>query len=274
MPFTLSSFRVLAVAGLVATLWPSLAHAETICTVVMDADSGKFLVQNGRCDERHTPASTFKIPLAAMGYDAGFLKDAHQPVFAFQDGDPAWGGEAWKQPTDPERWLKYSVVWYSQRITRALGEQKLHAYATGFGYGNADFSGDPGKDNGLERAWIISSLKISPLEQVAFLKRLVKRQLPISARATDMTLAVVEKTTLPGRLVVSGKTGMAYPRQADGSLDESRPWGWFVGWTTHGDRTYVFARLMQDEKKTRGSTGVRCREALLAELPGILARQR
>jgi beta-lactamase class D len=41
---------------------------------------------------------------------------------AFKEGDPDWGGDNWRQPTDPTRWLKYSVVWYSQRITHALVE--------------------------------------------------------------------------------------------------------------------------------------------------------
>ena len=77
------------------------------------------------------------------------------PVLDYREGDPDWGGEEWKQPTDPTRWLKYSVVWYSQRITHALGAERLTAYANAFSYGNADFSGDPGKNNGLERAWII-----------------------------------------------------------------------------------------------------------------------
>jgi beta-lactamase class D len=105
-----------------------------------------------------------------MGFDSGFLNDEHDPTLPFREGYVDWGGDVWKQPTDAVRWLKYSVVWFSQRITSALGEEKLRDYAMRFGYGNADFSGDPGKNNGLERAWIGSSLKISPLEQLARLR--------------------------------------------------------------------------------------------------------
>jgi beta-lactamase class D len=240
--------------------------------VVVDANSGKTLVREGRCDQRHTPASTFKIALAAMGFDSGFLKDEHAPALPFRDGYPAWGGEAWKQPTDPTRWLQYSVVWYSQQVTHALGEAKLHDYATRFAYGNADLSGDPGKHNGLDRSWISSSLQISPREQVGFLRKLVTRTLPISPRATDMTLGVVEETKLPSGWVVKGKTGMAYPRKSDRSFDEAHPWGWFVGWATKENQIYVFARLIQDDAKTEGTAGVRCREAFLAEWPALLAK--
>ena len=260
-----------ALGLLAAGLLAAPAHARTICTVVADAASGKTVLEEGGCDQRYTPASTFKIALSVMGYDTGFLKDEHDPTLAYHEGYVDWGGENWKQPTDPVRWLKYSVVWFSQQITHALGAAKLHDYATAFGYGNADFSGDPGKNNGLERAWIASSLKISPLEQIAFLRKLVNRQLPVAPRATDMTLKVVERTELPEGWSVQGKTGMAYPRQADGSFDEAHPWGWFVGWARKDGRTFVFARLIQDDAKLAGTAGVRARDALLAELPSLLA---
>jgi len=262
--------RFAALALVAAGLLSSPAHARTICTVVADAGTGKTLVQDGDCAERYTPASTFKLALSVMGYDSGFLKDEHDPTLPYRKGYVDWGGENWKQPTDAVRWLKYSVVWFSQQLTHALGEKTLHGYAEKFGYGNADFSGDPGKNNGLERAWIASSLKISPLEQVAFLRKLVNRQLPVSAHATDMTLKVVEETALPGGWTVQGKTGAAYPRKPDYTFDEDHPWGWFVGWAKKDGRTLVFARLIQDEKKTEGTAGVRSRDALLAELPQLV----
>ncbi len=169
---TLCAAVTLAVAA------PFAVHSKTLCTVIADAASGKLLTEQGDCRTRVTPASTFKIPLAVMGFDAGILQDAHAPTLPFRAGYADWGGDNWKQPTDPARWMQYSVVWYSRVITHQLGTQRLENYAKDFGFGNADFSGDPGQNNGLDRAWIISSLKISPLEQIAFLTRLVNRQLP------------------------------------------------------------------------------------------------
>lgn len=112
--------------------------------------------------------------------------------------------------------------------------------AVKFGYGNADFSGDPGKHNGLERAWIASSLNI------------------------------VEKHPVRDGWTVHGKTGMAYPRKPDYTFDEDHPWGWFVGWAEKDGRTAVFARLVQDEKKMPGTAGNRTRDAMYAELPTLL----
>ena len=80
-----------------------------------------------------TPASTAKIAFAAMGYDAGFLKNEHDPTLPYKQGYVDWGGAAWRQPTDPVRWLKYSVVWFSQQVTHALGEMALHDYAAKLG---------------------------------------------------------------------------------------------------------------------------------------------
>lgn len=255
---------------LLAGCTSSVAYARTICTAVADAGSGQILVQQGNCTERVTPASTFKIAISLMGYDAGFLKDEHTPTLPYREGYVDWGGEAWKQPTDPTRWLKYSVVWYSQQVTHALGEARLAHYAKAFGYGNADLTGDPGQHNGLDRAWIGSSLKISPLEQVAFLEKFLKHELPVSATAFDMTSRIVETTPLASGWIVHGKTGMAYPRRADGTQDQLHPYGWFVGWATRGRDTVVFASLIQDEKKEQGTAGVRAKEAFLSQLPTLV----
>ncbi len=173
------------------------------------------------------------------------------PSLPFKKGYADWGGEEWRQPTDPERWLKYSVVWYSQHIARDLGADELTRYGKGFGYGNADFSGDPGKNNGLERSWISSSLKISPVEQVAFLRRLVNGALPVKPDAVEKTRAVVERFDAGDGWMLQGKTGSAFPRKADGTLDRAAGWGWFVGWAEKDGRRYVFARLDQDEKRER-----------------------
>ena len=240
------------------------AKADVVCTLVLDAATGSTLLEEGDCRSRVTPASTFKVPLAVMAYDAGILKDAHQPVMAFRSGDPAWGGAKWKRDTNPTDWLRYSVVWYSQRITHAIGAAALTRYARDLGYGNANFSGDPGLNNGLDRAWIASSLKISPQEQVAFIRALVMDALPVSIQAMQKARAIVERRQT-GNWVIHGKTGSAYPRRADRSLNYARGWGWYVGWGQKGDRTLVFVRLTQASKRTDGSPGNLTRDAFLRQ---------
>jgi beta-lactamase class D len=262
-------FRGAALSFIIFGLAASAAQARTICTVIADAGAGKVLVQQGDCSQRVTPASTFKIAISLMGFDSGFLKDEHSPTLPYREGYVDWGGAAWRQPTDPTRWIKYSVVWFSQRVTHFLGEARLHKYASDFGFGNADVSGDPGKNNGLDNSWISSSLKISPLEQIAFLQKIVNRQLPVTPHAFDMTSQITEVTQLPDGWDIHGKTGTAFPHNADGTDDEAHGQGWFVGWATKGSHTLVFARLIQDEKKGPSWPGPEARNTFLKEMPSL-----
>lgn len=265
----LRSLTLLAVMSVHAN-----THAAPICTLVSDARSGTILHQQGECSQRYTPASTYKLALSLMGFDSGFLRDAHQPVFEPRIGDPDWGGANWLRPTDPERWIRYSVVWYSQRITHALGRERLESYARAFAFGNADMSGDPGKGNGLDRAWIMSSLKVSPLEQLRFQERLATRQLPVSERAMAITAQLALIDQRPAGWQVHGKTGAAFPRKADGAFDEARGYGWFVGWAEKDGRLLAFVRLEQDEQEHATSPGIRVRDTLLEEWPRLAGERR
>lgn len=261
--------------GLAATLLLGLAggaQARTICTIVADAKTSEVLLEEGDCRARVTPASTFKIPLALMGFDAGVLEEPHAPVLSWKKGEPDWGGAAWKRPTDPAAWMKHSVVWYSQRITPQIGAAQLTRYATAFGYGNADFSGDRGKNNGLERAWISSSLKISPQEQIAFLTRFVNGKLPVKPKAMADTLAIIEEAGVVDGWRLKGKTGGAFPRKPDGSLDRLQGWGWFVGWADKAERKLVFARLIQGERQGSQSPGHISRSQVLRDWPEWISR--
>ncbi len=268
MTWWLVDLRIL-IALIAATLLSLPARADTVCTLILDASAADVLVEEGDCRSRVPPASTFKVPLAVMAYDAGMLTDAHDPVMAFQAGDPDWGGVDWTRDTDPADWMRFSVLWYSQRITEAMGQEALTHYARAFGYGNADFSGDPGFDNGLERAWIASSLQVSPLEQAAFLRGLVLDGLPVSSRAMRNARGIMQSWQ-SGNWTIYGKTGAAYPRRADRSFDYARGWGWFVGWAQDEDRTLIFVWLTQASRPTEMSPGNLTRDAFLADWSGLV----
>lgn len=259
--------RVVALALFLAVLSWAQAKAETIvvCTAVADAETGAMLIEEGDCDTRAPPASTFKIPISLMAFDAGFMKDAHAPALPFREGYADWV-PAWRSTTDPARWMAESVVWYSQLATQALGKERFGRYVEAFGYGNRDVSGDRGKDNGLTRSWLSSSLQISPREQLVFLRKLVRKELPVSDRALTMTRVLVDTGFQPSGWHVYGKTGAAPSKNPDGSVIEGRPWGWFVGWAEMEERTIVFARLTRDTVRPETSPGRAARAALLREL--------
>ena len=260
------ALSLLAIAALSAM--PALA-ADTQCTALADADTGRVLLQEGSCDERVPPASTFKIPIALMGYDAGMLQDAQNPTLPFKEGYADWV-KSWRADTGPIDWMRDSVVWYSQQVTLSLGIQRFAGYVEAFSYGNADVSGDAGKDNGLTRAWLSSSLRISPLEQIDFLMGLVRGELPVSAHAHEMTKAILPVANLPGGWTVRGKTGAAFASQANGKPDRNRPIGWYVGWAQKDGRTIVFARMRKHDSRQELTPGFGARDAMLKDLPAML----
>jgi beta-lactamase class D len=262
------SARCAWAAALLGLTVSAAAHAQ-VCTALTDAITGKVLKQEGACEQRVTPASTFKIALALMGYDSGYLTDEHLPALPFKEGYADWI-PSWRATTDPSSWIKNSVVWYSQLLTEWLGAQRLRHYVTVFAYGNQDLSGDRGQDNGLTRAWLTSSLQISPLEELEFLHRVLTRQLPVSARAYDMTGRITAVGTIEG-WEVHGKSGSGFRQGADGTPDRTRQVGWFVGWASRGTRVVAFARCLQDDTQESASAAKRARESLMQDLPGILA---
>jgi beta-lactamase class D len=258
----------------VLALWllvvPAAIHAAPLCTLLADAATTKVLRRTGaHCEQRFTPASTFKIPLSLMGYDSGFLTDEHLPAIPYHESS-ATQDPSWKTTVDPTSWIKNSVVWYSQQLTGWLGQERLTRYVTRFGYGNQDLSGNPGMNDGLTQAWLSSSLRISPLEQAVFLGKVATRQLPVSTRAYEMTGRLLFVGDLPNGWTVRGKTGTGFQMNDDGTADLSRQVGWFVGWAARGKRTIVFVYAVSDEQAQPTRAGLRARDTFMDQLPGLL----
>jgi beta-lactamase class D len=247
------------------------AKAATTCTLIVDAATGATQVRIGdRCDERQTPASTFKVPLALIGFDSGILQDAERPAWPFREGYADWD-PTWKRTTTPTSWMRDSVVWYSQELTRRLGAERFKEYVDRLDYGNRDISGHPGRGDGLTTAWLSSSLRISATEEVAFVRRLVRQELPVSRAATERTMAIMPSKIVDG-WTISGKTGTGSRRLADGTNDRDRQVGWFVGWATRDGRMLVFARLLEDDKPEKVRGGWRARDTLFADWPALMAK--
>ncbi len=258
----------------VCALWlvavSATVQAAPLCTLLADAATTRVLKRAGeQCGQRFTPASTFKIPLSLMGYDSGFLVDEHRPALPYREGAPALD-PSWKTTVDPTSWIHDSVVWYSQQITVWLGAERMQRYVSQFAYGNQDLAGNPGMNDGLTQAWLSSSLRISPLEQLAFLEKVTAGKLPVSARAYEMTSRLLYVGELPDGWTVRGKPGTGYQMLADGTPDLTRQVGWFVGWAAKGTRTVVFVYAVGDEQAGPTRAGLRARESFMQQLPALL----
>lgn len=259
---------VLAAAALLTTAAPVFSAERITCTVVLDAESGARLHRDGDCSTRVYPQSTFKLPLAVMGFDAGILKDGATPRLPYRSEYKAPARA--QKPVDPRIWLADSIVWYSQVITTRLGMPAFRDYVRRFGYGNGDVSGTPGRDNGLTEAWLMSSLAISADEQAAFVRRLVRGELPVAQSAQSLAMAIVPVFTAGDGWKIHGKTGAGAMRDRAGRSDNNRPIGWFVGWAERAGRRIVFARLLVDTRPYREQPiSFAVRDGLIADLPRL-----
>lgn len=253
-----------------AMIFASSVFANEDCFLAQE--KGVMIKHEGECALRQAPCSTFKIAISLMGFNEGILTDGTHPQWPFKPGYSDFL-EIWRQPHNPTMWMKNSCVWYSQVITQKLGMRRFKHYVHSFAYGNQDVSGDRGRDNGLTRAWLSSSLRISPQEQIEFLTRLKQHKLPVSAQAMKMTQQLLFVEELPGAWKLFGKTGAGYFFNEDGSLQQNKQIGWFVGWAEKGSRTIYFAQLVTEKDNKEFSTGKHAREMVKQKLLSLVAKE-
>lgn len=244
---------------------PAVVYAD--CFIA--TENYKILEQTGDCKSRHACCSTFKIAISLMGYNEGLLKTQTEPELPFEAGHYDLF-EVWRQPHNPEKWMKNSCVWYSQELTRKIGIKKFRDYVTGFDYGNCDVSGDKGKDNGLTNSWLSSSLQISPPEQIEFLRKLLNGTLPVNSRAHELTRNILFLENLPDGWQLYGKTGSGYMVDSKGNRDKDRQIGWFVGWLTKDTRNIIFAQFLEDTEKQETMGGRRARSKAIENLSKLI----
>ncbi len=203
--------------------------------VVLDVDTGQTMWSGGDINSRHSPCGTFRIPLAIIGFDSGTLIDDHTPRFEYkpkgQHGTESH--DPWKDSCTPGLWLEDKCGWYSQRVTQAIGRERLQAYVDKLYLGNRDLSGD------VRDFWVLSSLKISVLEQAVFLRRMLTGELPVSAAS----IAQAQKFAKPEPCKVGALFGKAAGDYIDPAADYQL--GWHLGWIERDGKKYVFATYLE-----------------------------
>jgi len=191
------------------------------------------------CSTRISPASTFKVPHALAALDSGVVSGPDE-VFPY-DGT-LFSQEAWRRDHTLATAMRYSVVWYFQRIAQRLGAARERDYLKKLSYGNIDST------SGLTTFWLGGSLQVTPEEQARFWINLFESKLSISGRAMEQVRAmlvqpagtVVNATGAhpfddpwPADAVVSAKTGSATDRSG-------RAVRWLAGHVKRGNKSFVF----------------------------------
>jgi beta-lactamase class D len=197
--------------------------ARGTIAVVDERARAAWVYGNARAGTRYSPASTFKIPHALFALDAGLVRDEFQ-VFPWDGVQRDFA--AWNRDQDLRSSMRGSVVWVYQQFARAIGEEREKSFLRKTGYGNADPSG------GVDRFWLDGGLAISAYEQVAFLQRLYRNELPF--RVEHQRLVKDVMIVEAGRdWILRAKTGW-----------RARPppqIGWWVGWVEWPDGAVFFA---------------------------------
>ncbi|MBE9070637.1 class D beta-lactamase, partial [Leptolyngbya cf. ectocarpi LEGE 11479] len=135
------------------------------------------------------PASTFKILNSLIALKTGVIADDVAVL--------TWDGiertiPTWNRDLNMRMAFNLSAVWFYQVIARRVGHWRMQQWVTAAGYGNQQI-GDP-KD--IDSFWLEGELRITPQEQIQFLRRLYDNDLPFSndAIATVKDIMIVEKT--------------------------------------------------------------------------------
>lgn len=187
-----------------------------------------------RAQQRFSPASTFKIPHTLFALDAKVLRDEFQ-IFKWDGVKRDFAGH--NRDQDIRSAMRVSAVWVYDWFAKEIGEERARKYLKQIDYGNVDSTSENGS------YWIKGNLAISAYEQITFLKRLYRNELPFKVEHQRLVkdILIIEA----GReWILRAKTGWS------GEI------GWWVGWVEH-PRGPVFFALNIDTPHRMGDLAKR-----------------
>lgn len=177
-----------------------------------------------RCDRGFLPASTFKIPNSIIALETGVVENDST---LFQ-----WDGKKrrlsiWERDMVFREAFHLSCVPCYQEIARKVGVPRMNEYLNRFDYGNMQVD-----TANIDRFWLEGNSRITPNQQIGFLRRFYDAELPIAPRTERImkSLMVMEETN---GYKLSGKTGWA--------IRDGFNIGWFVGYLEIRENVYFIA---------------------------------
>lgn len=261
---------VLLVLSLAAPATFAVEPWRRECVVIEEPGrSAPYVSDAAECAVASTPASTFKLPHALIALDTGVVADPLAMV--------PWDGQerrfaVWNREQSLDSAIKNSVVWFFQRTAGQIGRERMLAGLEKLDYAADSFDGE------LTMFWLNGQLAVTPLEQVRFLGRLLRYELPVEGRHVDAVkvgfLMPDGKITNAAGLhdfalagpeprVVHAKTGNATAGEENVS--------WLVGQVEAQGKRYVFASRVRSSETLPSTAGAelarRALEARLAAAP-------
>ena len=182
----------------------------------------RYIHNQDRAEERFLPASTFKIPHTLIALAEGAIKDEKE-IIRWDGNDKGW--KEWNKDQTLETAFPLSCVWFYQELAKRVGNGQYIKHLQKIPYGNQKTGAD------VTTFWLEGDLRISPLEQIEFLKRLYNDELPYSRQHMDILkqLMIVERTP---HYTIRAKTGW--------TMRVTPQIGWYVGYVETKGHVWFF----------------------------------
>ncbi len=206
--------------------WSSVFNTKNIngTFILFDISSGKSKVYNtARCDSAYMPASTFKILNSLISLETNAINSVDDTI-KWNGVDYGW--DKWNKNQTMRTAMPLSCVWFYQELARRVGIINMQKWIDSVGYGNTKMGGQ------IDNFWLEGDLRISAKEQVEFIERLIKNELPFSLKNQELVKEIMV-TDSTENYVLHSKTGWA--------LRIENQIGWFVGYVETKDNTWIFA---------------------------------
>jgi len=203
------------------------------CFILYDLQRDRYIRYNSqRCKQRFIPASTFKIFNSLVALEVGAI--ANIDTVLPWDGKVNSSFPTWNQDQTMRTAFTRSVVWFYQDLARKIGKERMQRYIQAVSYGNQDIADRIGS------FWLNGKLRISPEEQIQFLLRLYRDDLPFSqsAIAAVKEIMILESND---RYILRGKTGWAM------DVDGVKNTAWHVGYLQKGNDVYFYALNFENQ---------------------------
>jgi beta-lactamase class D len=206
------------------------------CFTMMDNATGAITVYNIKYDTtRFTAAGSFNLVTSLVGLENGAIVN--------EDAQISFKGEnfadtTWNKDVNLKQALANNVYPYFKTIVNKIGKDTLQHWIDTLGYGNKQL----GKS--IDSAWLNNSIKVSPDEQVGFVKRLYFDQLPFrkSTQQNLRSLLLKEANT---------NFKLSY-LVSQGQDDKYGNIAWLTGYIEENRHVYFFATILVNASNGAG----------------------
>ncbi len=191
-------------------------------------------LDSSQLKSKYVVASTFKIFNSLVSLETGVVKDENEILK--WDSVTRWVGN-WNHDQGMKEAFANSTVWFYQECARRVGENKMKNWLVKANYGASDIS------KGIDQFWLNPGFELSPLQQIDFLIRLQKNDLPFSQRSMDIVKNIMVRTDVENPDTIHAKTGWF--------KDETSNTGWYVGWVERNNVPVFFATCVHQPEPSR-----------------------